>query len=203
MFGRLLRVPASVEALAGLAAPPPSLRAVQLTAVPERVSTPHEVVVAMQTALYECTLLASQEALVPNSACLRVALLQHLITETIPLPLSLDHPERDSACFWAAATMRYETQVTLLRLLTLLLQHHAVATLCLKLTRELDAARIVTAACLAAVADAVMRIRATDTPSALSEHYAGRAGGPHSHSASITTRSPPSPRRSNSPSRPF
>ena len=177
-FGRLLRYPASVEGLAGLAPPPPSLRAVQLTAVSEALATPHEVVVAMQAALYECTLLASQESLIPNSACLRVALLQHLVTETIPLPLPVDHPERASACFWAAAPIRYETQLQLMRLLSLLLQHHAVASLCLKLTRELDAARIITAACLAAIADAVMRIRAIDSPSALADHYAGRAGGP-------------------------
>ena len=57
-------------------------------------------------------------------------------------------------------------------------RHHAAATLCLELTRELDTARIVTTSCLAAVADAVLRLRASDTPSALSEHYGGRAGGP-------------------------
>ena len=57
----------------------------------------------------------------------------------------------------------------LLRLLSLLAQHHAVASLCLKLTRELDAARIVTTACTAAIADAILRSRAVDTPSALSE----------------------------------
>ena len=42
---------------------------------------------------------------------------------------------------------------------------HAVASLCLQLTRELDAARIVTTACIAAVADVAMRTRAADTPS--------------------------------------
>ena len=101
----------------------------------------------MQTALYECTLLASQEALIPNSACLRVALLQHLLTEIVPLPLALDHEERGSRCFWVTEHVRYETQSQLIRLLALLSQHHAAASLCLQLTRELDAARIVTTAC--------------------------------------------------------
>ena len=76
------------------------------------------------------------------------------------------------------AARRYETQAQLLRLLSLLAQHHAAATLCLHLTRDLDAARIVTVACVAAAADAILRMRAVDTPSALSEHYAGRMAGP-------------------------
>ena len=177
-FGRLLREPSSVEDLAGTAPPLPFLRPVQLTSIMEEVLCAHDAVVAMQQALYECTLLAAQSALVPNSAALRVALLQQLVTETIPLPLPLDHEERPSRCFWASEPLRYETQAQLLRLLALLGQHHGAATSCLELTRELDAARIVATACLAAVADAVMRTRACDTPSTLSDHYAGRAGGP-------------------------
>ena len=74
--------------------------------------------------------------------------------------------------------MRYETQALLLRLLRELARHYAAASLCLKLTRELDAARIITFAAIAAVSDAVMRKRASDTPSVLAEHYGGHAGGP-------------------------
>ena len=179
-FGRMLRRPDSVEELAGVAPPPPFLRAVQLTSVNDCVTCAHDVVVVMQQALYECTLLASQESLVPNSACLRVALLHHVLTAVIPLPLPLDHEERHTRCFWASERIRYETQAQLLRLLALLEQHHAAASLCLELTRELDAARIVATACTATIADAVMRTRAVDTPSVLSDHYAGRVGGPTS-----------------------
>ena len=176
----MLRRPDSVEELAGVAPPPPFLRAVQLTSVNDCVTCAHDVVVVMQQALYECTLLASQESLVPNSACLRVALLHHVLTAVIPLPLPLDHEERHTRCFWASERIRYETQAQLLRLLALLEQHHAAASLCLELTRELDAARIVATACTATIADAVMRTRAVDTPSVLSDHYAGRVGGPTS-----------------------
>jgi hypothetical protein len=80
-----------------------------------------------------------------------------VLVQTLPLPLPLDHPQRASRCFWASEEMRYETQATLLRLLALVARHHAAASMCLELTRELDAARIVSMACLAAVADAVMR----------------------------------------------
>ena len=110
LFGRLLRAPASVEDLAGDAPPPPFLRAVQLTAVPESVDCAHDVVVTLQRALHECTLLAAQEAMVSNSACLRVALLQHLITQALPMPLPLDHPERSSRCFWAVAKSGLRTR---------------------------------------------------------------------------------------------
>ena len=47
----------------------------------------------------------------------------------------------------------------------------------LNVTRALDASRMVTMACIAAVADAVMRCRCSDVPSELCEHYAGRARG--------------------------
>ena len=113
---------------------------------------------ALQSALYECTLISTQEVLISNSACLRLALLQSLILETIPLPLPLDHPQRASRCFWASTPMRYETQAQLLRLLWLIAKQYATASLGLELTRELDASRIVTSACLVAVSDAVMRV---------------------------------------------
>ena len=56
----------------------------------------------------------------------------------------------------------------------------AVRTPCLLLqvTRSFDAARIATMACMACVADAVMRLEAADVPSQLCLHYAGRAPGP-------------------------
>ena len=61
LFGRLLRDPSSVEALAGVAPPAPVLRPVTLTAVPDRVVSVHEAVTALTQSLHECTLLANQE----------------------------------------------------------------------------------------------------------------------------------------------
>ena len=51
----------------------------------------------------------------------------------------------------------------------------------LYVTRALDASRMVTMGCIAAVADAVMRCRCSDVPSELCEHYAGRAQGNKEH----------------------
>jgi hypothetical protein len=51
-------------------------------------------------------------------------------------------------------------------------------TLSLSATRSFDAARLLSMASLASIADAVLRLRVTDHPSVFCEHYAGTADGP-------------------------
>jgi hypothetical protein len=176
LFGRLLL--ADVEALAGGARAPPLVRPVALTLVPDRVSTLHEAACALRHAERLCTLLANQAGLLKHSISLRLALLQHLFTSVLPLPLPLTHAARDTRCFWAAQPCRYETQADILALLRLLSRHYAAACLSLKADRALDAARLLTAACMASIADAVARKTASDVPSLFAGHYAGDAPGP-------------------------
>ena len=78
------------------------------------------------------------------------------------------------------AELRYETQVDLLRLLHRVSQHYSIAALSLRVDRAFDGARILTMACIATIADAVLRLEACDVPSELSMHYSGRcaSGGP-------------------------
>lgn len=71
-------------------------------------------------------------------------------------------------------------QVHILRCTALLARHFAASSMSLAVTRSFDAARILTFGCMAAITDAVMRVAACDTPSRLSAHYAGTAGGPAS-----------------------
>jgi hypothetical protein len=169
LFGRFRADNPSVEPLAGEAARPPIYRPVQLSLVPDRVESFHDVGVALRHCANLCTKLAHQQGMIKNTYLLRVALVQHLFTRVVPLPLSLDHPRRAQQCFWGAAgrDMRRETQVDVLRLLNLVAQHFAAAALSLRATRSLDAVRILTMACIAAVSDAVMRKAATDVPSPL------------------------------------
>ena len=96
----------------------------------------------------------------------------------MPLPLPDTHPERASRCFWASEPMRYETQADLLRLLNLVARHFAACSFSIRVTRSFDAVRLVTVACLVAIADAVMRIRTCDVPSLLCLSYSGLADGP-------------------------
>jgi hypothetical protein len=65
----------------------------------------------------------------------------------------------------ALTNLRHETQVSLLHALGLAARHLACACLSVRATRALDAARCVTFACIAAMADAAVRIVAADFPS--------------------------------------
>lgn len=179
LFGRL-RADRDVESLAGGARRPPIFRPVEMTLVPDRVESFHDVAVCLHQCAKICTRLANQSHLVKNSFCLRAALIQHVFTRVIPLPLPVTHPRRGAACFWhgAARPMRYETQADLLRSLHIVAQHFSCASLSLRLTRSFDAVRILTMAALSTIADAVLRVVACDVPSELSAHYSGKAEGP-------------------------
>ena len=182
LFGRLAADAdggaARVEALAGESQPPPIIRPVELTSVPDSVATVEEASAAMRKAVHCCVLLANQADVLPNTFALRASLLVHLFCSVLPAPLPLNHPERVARCFWASATVRYETQAELLRCLRLLLAHFSSTTLSLSATRSFDAARLLSMASLASVADAVVRLRVSDHPSVFCEHYAGAADGP-------------------------
>ena len=183
LFGRLAGVndggDAAIEALAGGAQPPPIVRPVELTLVPDRVANIGEAAAAMRKAVHCCVLLANQSELLPNTFALRASLLVHLFCSVLPAPMPLNHPRRLSSCFWASdRDVRYETQAEILRCLRLLLQHFGAATLSLTATRSFDAARLLSLASLASIADAVLRLRVVDHPSPFCQHYAGDADGP-------------------------
>jgi hypothetical protein len=177
LFGRLRR-DFDVEALAGDCPAAPIIRPIEMTLVPDRVSTFQDVAAAMRHALNLCVLLANQRSVVRNSYTLRVCMLEHLFVRVIPLPLPITHKGRDTECFWHAQPMRYETQADILHSLSLLSQHFATASLSVKSTRSGDAVRMLTFACMATVCDATLRKIACDIPSQSSLHYSGLAKGP-------------------------
>eukprot|EP00667_Euglena_gracilis_P000067 EG_transcript_67 len=176
LFGRLLLE--DVEPLAGDARPPSIFLPVQMTLVPDFVASHHDAATALRHCDHLCTLLANQTELVQDTYCLRVALVQHLFLRVLPVPLPHGHPDKAKRCFWAAAPMRYADQADLLRLLGLVARHYSAAVFSLRVTRSFDAVRILTMACLAAITDAVLRVRACDVPSLFCLHYAGQAEGP-------------------------
>ncbi|CAN0257367.1 unnamed protein product, partial [Ectocarpus sp. 12 AP-2014] len=160
--------------------PPPILRPVELTVVPDSVSTFEDVANTLTRCSEVCTLLSNQRNVMKNTFFLRASLITHLVTRVIPIPLPNASPKASKECFWQATgrTMRYETQSHILRLLDLVSRHFAAASLSLKVTRSFDAVRMLTMSCLAALTDVVMRVIACDTPSPCSLHYSGRAKGP-------------------------
>jgi len=177
LFNRLA-VEGNVDALAGKAKTPPIVRPVELTSVPDAVSKLEEVPKALRNALNCCIILANQADLMPNSYALRVSLIVHLFVHVLPAPLPLTHPERATKCFWASTATTYEIQAEILRTLNLLLRHFSAAALSISVTQTFDAARLLTIANFAAIADAVLRLRVDDAPSAFMQHYAGYAEGP-------------------------
>ena len=145
LFGRM-RYDRDVDTLAGKARTPPIFRPIQMTMVPDHVSTFHDVAVCLHQCAKVCTRLSNQSHLVKNSFCLRVALIQYVFTRVIPLPLPATHPKRDAECFWHGKQreMRYETQSDIMRSLHMVAQHFSCASLSLRLTRSFDAERILT-----------------------------------------------------------
>jgi hypothetical protein len=77
-----------------------------------------------------------------------------------------------SECLWRTPLL-YDQQLGLLLLLQRILEHFAASVLSLDHTRSLDGVRMVVPACIAAVADVVMRQIATDEPSRVSLHLRG------------------------------
>ena len=118
------------ESAAGESQPPPIIRPVELTSVLDSVATVEEASAAMRKAVHCCVLLANQADVLPNTVALRAPLLVHLFCSASAVaPLPPNHPERVARCFWASATVRYETQAELLRCLRLLLAHFSSTTL--------------------------------------------------------------------------
>ena len=84
-----------------------------------------------------------------------------------------------SLCFQLLAiATTTPTQADLLRLLSMICRHFAACAFSIRVTRSFDAVRLVVVACLATLADALMRIRASDVPSLLCLSYCGAADGP-------------------------
>ena len=141
-FGRF-RLDTSVEHLTGPSQIPPIARPVEMTSVPDAVASFQDMCLAMRNCLTCCTLLANQDAIIKNSFCLRAALIQHVFTMVVPLPLSLHHPKKASHCFWELSPLMRDTQCEIFLLIHLLTRHYGAATMSLKVTRTFDGARIV------------------------------------------------------------
>ena len=176
-FGRL-RCDADIEALAGEAPVPPIMRPIELTLVPERVSNFNDVSQAFHHTVNLCVLLSNQKRITRNSYTIRLNLISHLFMRVIPIPLPINHADRNKLCFWHAQPIRSEMQSMILRQLNLIARHFAAASLSVKATRSGDATRMLTFAVISAVCDACLRKVAVDVPSALSLQYSGEAVGP-------------------------
>mmetsp|Transcript_25879 Transcript_25879/g.77963 ORF Transcript_25879/g.77963 Transcript_25879/m.77963 type:complete len:1143 (+) Transcript_25879:198-3626(+) len=182
LFGRFRRG-TNVDDLAGAALVPPITLPVEISVVPDAVDSYVATAILLRRSCEICSLLANQAHLLRHTYLLRLSLLMHVIARVLPFP----RPCYDAAsgvrlsfkrCFWRRSPLRRETQTDLLDLLRRTSRHLGCVSLSLKVTRALDAARILASGCIAVVADAVLRRSATDVPSWLSLHYSGDVQGP-------------------------
>ena len=175
LFDRI-RNDENIEHLAGEKKKTPIFRPIEFTLIPEKATNFHQVQLALRHCDHICTLLSYQAKTISNTFLHRVAVIQHVFLRVIPLPLPHNSPLRESQCFWAQP-LKYSDQVDILRLLMMISRHFTACALSLNLTRSFDATRVLTMSCMATIADAVIRIRASDIPSRFSLHYDGKYQG--------------------------
>jgi len=84
LFGRMLR-DFDVASLAGQSEPPPVVLPVELSLVPDAVASFNDVCNALRHATQLCEVLSNQMSHVSNTYCLRIALIQHLVINVVPL----------------------------------------------------------------------------------------------------------------------
>jgi hypothetical protein len=168
-----------VDGLAGTATDPSKYIPIDFLRVPQVVSNISQAVDAMRVCDELCSLMQSQSETVKNSSFLRACLIEHVFVHVLPIPLPQpwnghreDGANLNKDCIWAQS-MTYSQQLDTMILLQRLMEHFASACFSLHNTKSFDAVRIVVAAAIAAVADSVMRRRASDIPSVVSTHLLG------------------------------
>ena len=147
---------------------------------PSVVTCLEEAVAAVRHCDRLCTLVAVQAHCVKNTCFLKVGLIQHTFTQLLPLPLPEGDP-RAGGCLWRSPLL-YAQQLDLMLLLQRIIEHFAASIFSIDHTRSLDGVRMVVPACIAAVADCVMRQLAIDIPSEVCMHL--RGGTPRGGAAS-------------------
>ena len=93
----------------------------------------------------------------------------------MPIPKPFSSPDR-TKCPWAT-DIRYALQLDILVLLQRIAEHFASASYSVRPTRQFFALRITVMGAIAAIADVVMRKRATDIPSELCVRMLGDVTG--------------------------
>ena len=166
-FERLRREPVDPGAPHDL----PSYKPLDFLSQPQAVANFSQAVEALRKCDRLCTMVAVQSHSVLNTPFLVVSLVQHTFTTLLPLPAPEGAPDV-SDCIWRSP-MLYDEQLGIMLLLQRIVEHFAAASLTIDHTRSFDAVRMVVPACVAAVADVVMRQLATDEPSQVCIHLRG------------------------------
>ena len=159
-----------VDGLAGTAGDISAYVPVDFLRLPEVVSNAPQALECIRLCDELCSLIHSQKSVVKNSAFLRACLIEHVFVHIVPVPQPGDSKQD---CIWAHP-LSYSQQLDIVILLQRIMEHFASAACSLHPTKSFDAVRIVVVACITALADSVLRRRASDNPSAVSTHLMGQ-----------------------------
>jgi thiol-disulfide isomerase/thioredoxin len=133
-----------------------------------------------------CTRVFVQGHCIKNGHFHNIALIQYTFTQLLPLPKPADDVAA-SNCIWLNSQVLYAQQLDLMLLLQRIMEHFVAAAFSVDHTRAMDGVRMVVPACIAAVADAVMRKTAQDIPSEVCMHLAGGIRGESAASGVAST----------------
>ena len=125
-----------------------------------------------------CTLLFQQRDNIPQHAFLRAAVLQHLFTHVLPVPLGPESRRTSAAspCLWAEP-VPYAQQLAVGMALRRLACHFVAAMYSLEPSRGFHAVAVVVLGAAAAMCDANLRRLAPDLPSGVSRALEGEVPG--------------------------
>ena len=143
---------------------------------PQNVTCMDAAIAAIRYCDRLCTRVRVQNHCVKNEHFHNIALIQFTFTQLLPLPKAVDESS-SGTCLWHSSHLCYAKQLDLMLLLHRIMEHFVAAAFSVKHTRAMDAVRMVVSACIAAVADAIMRKVATDIPSEVCLHLAGGIRG--------------------------
>ncbi|EDO05622.1 uncharacterized protein BBOV_IV000220 [Babesia bovis T2Bo] len=159
---------------------------VDMTSVEMPINNFSDVCKVLRKCMEVCTLLSNQRDAISYTYAWRFQLIRHVLFEVLPLPLPIPMRNEDGTmpdpgkvlCFWANGDIELETQVDILRLLQMIARHVAIAYCSLIRTRTIEGEKAIMLGVICAIADAVTRKIAVDTPSHVSLIYSGKGQGP-------------------------
>ena len=146
-----------------------------------RVATPADIIDVMRQTEVLCLQLSSlkQSESVRHASFLKIALLQRVFTHIVPVPLPKTLAASSRVHPWAfASPLTHAEQLDALLLVARLTQHFAAAAFSTLATKAFDAPKVVVLGVLVAISDYLLRQKASDHISTITEVLLGIESAP-------------------------
>lgn len=175
LFERFVR-DTSVEGLAGPAKPDQQFIPIDFLQIPKRCRTLDEVIETLHRADNLLILMTTQAENIKCTKLQTISFIMQLFTEVIPLPVV-----GDPGCIYTGIATRisYADQLAILVVLQRISEFLSAATYSNFTNRAFHASRILVFACIATVADAIIRMHPYDTLSVITKHLRGGSNTNH------------------------